>query len=359
MSKAMTYLLWQGKFWIAGLALLGGLIGFTAASVWPKRYEATVVLRSSEPASFVPFSALLTEMPGEWHQTSNITATAQQLFLQLARDRNNLEAFVLSHRALFEPGLDLKDRQKLLEVIDDLELSSQRSAIPYLLKRDSADGPSLRLDFNYAEGSRGVEFLNNYVEDLISQTNSRLVGNARNTLQSVRESRERELLKLREMRDLRARQSILEYEEALATARAAGIEQPAIANLGSAAAVVATNSPAPLYYYGTVILAAELKKVRARIGNDLAIPEFAAIGASVKDIDNRMAALGKFVLQPVVVTETAAAPTRPKSPRRGLISLLGFLLGAFAGFLLMLVRVPKVQRSYSTEPAVQRASAAT
>src|ERR1700687_5123882 len=131
----MTYLLWQGKFWIAGLALLCGLTGFTAASVWPKRYEATVVVRSSEPASFVPFSVLLTDMPGEWHQTSNIAGTAQQLFLQLARDRNNLEAFILSHQALLRPDLDLKDRRKLVEVIEDLELSPQRSAIPYLMRK--------------------------------------------------------------------------------------------------------------------------------------------------------------------------------------------------------------------------------
>jgi LPS O-antigen subunit length determinant protein (WzzB/FepE family) len=337
----MTYLLWQGKFWIVGLALLCGLTGFTAASVWPKRYEATVVVRSSDPASFVPFSVLLTDMPGEWHQTSNITGTAQQLFLQLARNRNNLEAFILSHQALFRPDLDLKDRRKLVEVIEDLELSTQRSAIPYLMRKDSADTPSLRLDFNYAEGSRGVEFLNNYVEDLISQTNSQLVGNAQSTLQSVKESRERDLLKLREMRDLRARQNVLEYEEALGTARAASIEQPAISNLGSTAAVVAANSPVPLYYYGTVILTAELKKFHDRIGNDLAIPQFAAIGASVKDIDNRLAALGKSVLRPVIVTELAADPIRPKSPRRGLIAVLGFLLGAFAGSLLLLVRTPK------------------
>ena len=97
----MIDLLWRGKFRIAGFAILAGLIGFVAASVWPKRYETGVVVRSAEPASFVPFSVVLADMPGEWHQTSNITGTVQQLFLQLVRDRVKLEAFILSHRTLF------------------------------------------------------------------------------------------------------------------------------------------------------------------------------------------------------------------------------------------------------------------
>lgn len=335
MSERMIYLLWRGKFRIAGLAVVAGLIGFVVASVWPKTYEAGVVVRSAEAASLVPFSVVLADMPGEWHQTSNITGTIQQLFLQLVRDKVNLESFILSHRSLFRPDLDPGDRKKLLEVMDDLEISTQRSALPYLIRKDNTEIPSLRFDFSYADGSQGVEFIKSYVDDLISQTNSRLVANARSTLESVKQSRERELLKLREFRDLRARQNVLEYEEALATAKAGNIQQPVVANLGSTAALVSANSPLPLYFYGTGILTSELKKFQERIGNDLAIPEFAAISASLKDIDNRAAAVGKLVVQPLVIIERAAPPVRPKSPRRGWITFVAALLGAFAGSLLL------------------------
>jgi LPS O-antigen subunit length determinant protein (WzzB/FepE family) len=344
----MIYLLWRGKFRIAGFAILAGLIGFVAASVWPKRYETSVVVRSAEPASFVPFSVVLADMPGEWHQTSNITGTIQQLFLQLVRDKVNLEAFIISHRTLFRPDLDFEDRKKLLEVVDDLDISTQRSALPYLIRKDSTEIPSLRFDFNYADGDQGIEFLKSYVDDLISQTNSRLFANARSTLQSVKESKERELLKLREVRDSRARQNILEYEEALATARAANIEQPVVANLGSTAALVSANSPVPLYYYGIVILTSELKKFHERIGNDLAIPEFPAISASFKDIDNRTAAVGKLIVHPLVIIERAFDPTRPKSPRRGLITVVALLLGAFAGSLLLLARSSRSSAAAAT-----------
>jgi LPS O-antigen subunit length determinant protein (WzzB/FepE family) len=294
-----------------------------------------VVVRSAEAASFVPSSVVLADLPGEWHQTANITGTIQQLFLQLVRDRVNLESFVLAHRALFRPDLNLDDRKKLLEVMDDLDLSTQRSALPYLIRKDNTEIPSLRFDFSYADGSQGVEFLNSYVDDLILQTTSRLLANARSTLKSVKESKERELLKLRELRDLRAGQNVLEYQEALTTAKAANIQQPVVANLGSTAALVSANSPLPLYFYGTGILTSELKKFQERIGNDLAIPEFAAISASLKDIDNRTAAIGKLVVQPLVIIERAAPPVRPKSPRRGWITFVAALLGAFAGALLL------------------------
>jgi LPS O-antigen subunit length determinant protein (WzzB/FepE family) len=342
-SEKMIRVLWRGKLQIAGLAVVAGLIGFVAASVWPKRYEASVMVRSAEAASFVPFSVVLADMPGEWHQTSNITGTVQQLFLQLVRDKVGLESFILGHRSLFAPDLDLQDRKILLEVMDDLEISTQRSALPYLMKRDNTEIPSLRFDFSYADGSQGVEFLNRYVDDLISQTNSRLLANARSTLESMKESRERELLKLREVRDSRARQNVLEYEEALATAAAANIQHPVVASLGSTAALVSANSPLPLYFYGTGILTSELRKFHERIGNDLAIPEFPAISASLKDIDNRTAAVEKLVVQPLVVIERAADPTRPKSPRPGRIAAIAALLGALAGSLLLLGRSSRLR----------------
>lgn len=329
---------WKRRFSIAGLALLGGLVGFLGAALWPKKFEVSVVVRSSDPGELIPLSVMMTDMPGEWHQTANVASTAQQIFLQLSRDRNNLESFILRHRSWFAPNVDLDDRKTLTDMVDDLDVSTKRSAIPYVVRKDSAETPSLQFGFTYDEGTRGVEFLNSFVEELISQTSSRLRANAHSTLESVKLSKARELSRLREVRDGRVQQSILEYEEALATARAAGFEQPAIANLGSTSAVVATSTPAPLYYFGSIILTAELQKLRARVGNDLVIPEYASIKASFGDIDKRMDGLEKLVLKPIAITELAVVPVRPKSPRRGLITIIGILLGGLVGCLTVLGR---------------------
>jgi len=334
---------WKSRFSIAGLALLGGLIGFLGATLWPKKFEVSVVVRSSDPGELIPLSIMMTDMPGEWHQTANMASTAQQIFLQLSRDRNNLESFILHHRSWFAPNLDLNDRKTLTDVMDDLDVSTKRSVIPYLVRKDGAETPSLQFGFTYDEGTRGVEFVNSFVEELISQTSSRLLANARSTLESVKLSKTRELSRRREVRDGQVRQKIFEYEEALATARAAGLEQPAIANLGSTSAVVATSTPMPLYYFGSIILTAELQNFRARIGNDLAIPEYASIKASFGEIDKRMDDLEKLALKPIAITELAVDPVRPKSPRRGLITIIGILLGGLAGCLTVLGRQVRVK----------------
>jgi LPS O-antigen subunit length determinant protein (WzzB/FepE family) len=168
-----------------------------------------------------------------------------------------------------------------------------------------------------------------------------MVGDGPASLQALRVEKERELERLRGQRDISLKQGLARYEEALNTATSAGIERPIVANLGSTVAIVAGNSQVPLYYYGSVILKSEMKNLEGRVGDDLAIPEFAAIQSTLKDIESRLAALARVKLKPVAISEDALqsdVSTTP-SPLPFAIGLL--LAGGLFGYLWALIRTRK------------------
>jgi hypothetical protein len=165
-----------------------------------------------------------------------------------------------------------------------------------------------------------------------------MVGDGAASLQALRVEKERELDRLRGQRDISLKQAVARYDDTLNTATSAGIERPIVANLGSTAAIVAGNSQVPLYYYGSVILKSEMKNLASRVGDDLAIPEFAAIQSSSKDVESRLAALARVKITPVMISEDAFQSDVSTTHSPVLISL-GFLLaGGSAGYLWALMR---------------------
>jgi hypothetical protein len=164
-----------------------------------------------------------------------------------------------------------------------------------------------------------------------------MVADGISTLKALRADRQRELDRLRQQQNVALRQSVAKYDDALATATAAGIESPVMANLGSTAAVVATNSQVPLYYFGVTILKSEMKNLLSHIGDDLAIPEFAILQSALKDHDSRLEALSQIKLKPVVVSEDAYQSDKPTWPPATNFAI-GFLLaGAALGYLWALL----------------------
>ena len=81
-----------------------------------------------------------------------------------------------------------------------------------------------------------------------------------------------------------------------------------------------------------------MKNLEGRLGDDLAIPEFAAIQSSSKDIENRLAALARVKITPVMISEDALQSDVPISPSPVLVAI-GFLLaGGLSGYLWALMR---------------------
>ena len=319
---------WNAKILIAACAITAGLAGYFGAQLLPKIYEASVIVRPQSSAQFVGLGSLLAGTSGDWHRPENIATSGYELFLRNIRNKFAREAALLSRRTLF-PGTNFDDRYDVLALSNNISVTATDKPVV-----DRA----ARITFRYGSGQQGADFLNSYVDQIISETASEMVGDGISTLKAMRADRQRELDRLRQQQNVALQQTVAKYDDALATAAAAGIESPIISNLGSTAAIVAGNSQVPLYYYGVTILKSEKKNLQSHIGDDLSIPEFSSIQAALKDLDGRLEALSQVKIKPVNISENAYQSDRPTWPP-AMNFAIGFLLaGAVFGYLWALLR---------------------
>jgi len=324
-------IIWGARFLISICAIVAALAGCFGALLLPKTHETSVVVRPQSSSEFVEFATILSGTSGEWHRSENVATSGYELFLRNIRNKFSREAALSSQRALF-PNTDFDDRRAVLDLVNRVSVAASDKTV--------AD-KSAKITFRYRADSRGADFLNSYVGAIVSGTAADMVGDGAASLQALRVEKERELERLRGQRDISLKQGLARYDDALNTATSAGIERPIVANLGSTAAIVAGNSQVPLYYYGSVILKSEMKNLEGRVGDDLAIPEFAAIQSTLKDIESRLAALARVKLKPVAISEDALqsdVSTTP-SPLPFAIGLL--LAGGLFGYLWALIRTRK------------------
>jgi LPS O-antigen subunit length determinant protein (WzzB/FepE family) len=316
--------IWSARLLIAACAIVAALAGYFAVLVLPKMHDTSVVVRPQSPSQFAEFATLLNGASGEWHRTENVATSGYELFLRNIRNKVSREAALSSQRALF-PNTDFADRRAVLDLVNKVSV---------------ATGPdkSAKITFRYELASRGADFLNGYVGAIASATAAEMVGDGVASLEAVRVEKQRDLERLRGQRDITLKQGIARYDDALNTATASGIERPIVANLGSTAAIVSGNAQVPLYYYGSVILKSEVKNLEARIGDDLAIPDFPVLQSSSKDIESRLAALAQVKITPVIISEDAFQSDVSVTPSPGLVAL-GFLLaGGLVGYVWALMR---------------------
>jgi LPS O-antigen subunit length determinant protein (WzzB/FepE family) len=319
-TSQWLWLLWKGKYRILSCAFAAAIVGVFIATTLPKVYETNLVVRPAGQAAFVPFSDLLSVTPGNWHSTGNIIATAKQSFLGFARDRDYLRAYVLSHQDLM-PKAKLDDPDVLQKIVYE--------RFDVIVSKDTSDD-SFQFRFRYGTGTSGAQFLNGFVKMTIDKTIESLNANGRSTLAATKKSKENELERLREMRDIGAKQLILKYQEALDAAKSASIEKPVIVNSETTSPLVVASGQTPLFLFGTQVLATELKNIEARKGNDLAIPEFSSIASSMADISRRLNALDQTLGAPIVITQLAYE-TRPVFPPKTPIILICVAIGAALG----------------------------
>lgn len=324
-TREWLLLLWNGKYRILSCAVAAAIVGVVVATTIPKVYETSVVARPASEATFAPLSELLSVTGGATVSTGLSTAgaviAAKQAFLTAARDRDYLRAYVLSHQDLM-PQAKLDNPEALQKTVYE--------RFDVIASKDPTDD-SFQLRFRYGAGTSGAQFLNDFAKTLIDKTIETLHTNARIALAAAAKSKENELERLRETRDTRAKQLMLEYQEAMETAKSANIEKPFTVTQGAtSSAIVVAPGRMPLFLHGTQALATELKNIEARKGNDLAIPEFGAISSSIADFGRRLNAVDQTLGPPIVITQLAYE-SRPIFPPKTPIILICVAIGAAIG----------------------------
>jgi len=107
--------------------------------------------------------------------------------------------------------------------------------------------------------------LNSFAKMLIDKTIETLHTNARTALDAAKRSKENELRRLREIRDISTEQKMLEYREALEIAKSVNIEKPFAVIQDTTSPVVVAPGRTPLFLlHGSQALAIELKNIEAR-----------------------------------------------------------------------------------------------
>jgi LPS O-antigen subunit length determinant protein (WzzB/FepE family) len=306
-------LLWKGKYWILCSVFLAAMVGLVIANLIPKSYETVVITRPASPSVLAELSEILAESPGEWHLPTNIYATTQQIFLRLGRDRNGFLSYVHSYQ---EPTSNVTSFN-----LKSLNVVAQAN------KND--DAIEFRLD--YGDHTSGSQILNGFVKRVIDKTSERLHADGRSSLEAGKATKERELARLREYRDISAKKTMFIYQQAFDTAKNADIETPIVSSLG------ALSGQQPLFYYGTKILASELKHIDESIGNDLAIPEFPELKSRIDDSERRIKALDHWLGTPFDITETASE-NGPIFPPKTPILLICIAIGTTLGVSLVFIR---------------------
>lgn len=316
-TREWLLLLWKGKYRILAFAFVAAIVGVLIVTTIPKAYEANLVARPASEAALAPLSDLLSVPTGSGRQPVNMAAAAKLAFLAVARDRDYLRAYVLSHQDLM-PQAKFDDPNVLQKIVYE-----RFDVIP---SKDASDD-AFQLRFRYDSGTSGAAFLNGFAKMLIEKTGETLSANGRSMLIAARTSKENQLIQLREMRDVRIRQLLLEYHEAMETAKSVNIEKPFSVIQESPSPIVVAPGRTPLFLYGSQALAAEIKNIEARKGNDLAIPEFSEIASTVADLGRRLTAIDQPLGAPIVITQLAYEG-QPLFPPETPIVLICIAIGA-------------------------------
>jgi LPS O-antigen subunit length determinant protein (WzzB/FepE family) len=321
---------WRAKVPVAAFAIVAALAGYLTERYLLRTYETSVVVRPQVSMAFIEFSSLLQGTAGSWNNIESASESAYDLFIRNVQNTEAREAALAANRSML-PDATREDSVAIPRLAGMFSVVVGDGKI-------NLSGKTTTVSLRYKKDWRAAPLLNQYVAELIAGTGRSMIDGGRNRLEALRGGYQRDLARLRALRDVAAKQAALTYAEALGTAIAAGIDGPITTNLGTTAAVVAGNSQVPLYYYGRNILQNEIKNIQSHVGNDLAIPEFTSLQAMTRDVEARLTALDQVKIQAVVVSEPASEFGRRVSPSPIGIVLLCLGAGGICGYLWATIR---------------------
>lgn len=184
-----------------------------------------------------------------------------------------------------------------------------------------------------------ADWANSYVALAIAATREELIGALTGEITIREQSLQRQISALREIGEKERKDRIARLEGALTIAESIGLEEPAdatpLVSINTHRHSKGLEGSGILYLRGAKALRAELSLLSERTSEDAYIPE-------IPDLLKKLALLKGIDLSPdllsvVTIDRPADIPEDPIKPRKGLIIVLGFILGLIlAPFFVLL-----------------------
>jgi len=342
--RALILTLWTSKVLIIVITLIFTCIGAAYAFLSSPIYQASVHtlpstssgLASYNIASQLTGAAIRGAVPESSTGIEPLsTEAAYKIFLRHLNSstirQEFFEKFYLPAQAENETEIEKQRAWKRLN--DELTIT--------LPKRVDEVEASLRLEGKNPHTIAG--WANTYVELATQAASEELLDGLAGEVSIRKLSVVDQIATLRQIAEKTRRSRIARIEEALAIAEGIGLENPA-----EGIPLIAINtydrdtenvtSGNLLYLRGSRALRAELQQLHQRESDDPYIPEMPNLlkkQALLNSID-----LNPDLLSVATIDRAAIAPEEPIKPQKGLIILVGFILGVFSSiFFVLLLRI--------------------
>ena len=308
--------IWAGKWKIVTAILLCLALAIGYLSVTPKIYilEATL----GPPAN----TDIISIQPSALKNDDEAPSTVFSLVKAYSKSEDELLKFWLSYNG--KASLDNEEAENRF-------LSFYGA---FSVKEDTKVGTAT-LSLQTINPNDDISLMRELPSYINKQVINQLVLRVKPALKVQKERLEAEIVRVRRQYQMSLQDEIARMEEALAIAKAVGIEKTPYDQLANIELKVVDN----LYMLGSAALSSQLKVLNERRGSDAFVPRLRDLQNKVEQIEADFALLGaqKNQARAFIVIDPIARPLKPAKPKTALVLALSIVLGGMLGCFWLLI----------------------
>lgn len=314
------YELWQTIWSQKLIIILITTLITISAGIWafnlPKVYEAETFL-------LPPKNQHITQLNIQNIGGISSEATTRSVFDQFRSDLLSYE----NQKAFFnEQNLAEHFEHKATPSKSALELFMQNFKFSPPAKNANTAAASFK--YQYGQPELSAQWLNDYVAFTLEKTKLELVDEIDSKIIRQKTNLSQEASALISQAEINRQRKIIELTEALAIAKKAGINEPAISQQ--------TLLNYPQYLKGSHLLAAEIGALKSRDSDVAFIPELSKINQHLAMLESLK--INTDLIQVAQVDQIAKVPASPVKPNKKLIVAVALVLGGMLGIFIALIR---------------------
>lgn len=316
--------------WVVALAVLGATLGGLLAFMLPKKFQASVYVEPPLAVQYMEANALRTSVSGlKWVSGEHLYG----IFLnQLLSDESRHDFF----ENVYLPSLTKKPQS-------DLEKNTlYKSVMPKLIAvKEPVPKKGRQLysvEIQASTGKDTVDWMRAFLARVESAARVRWIEGEQKIIDVTIKNIEKDLMEKYELTRSHREDREVRLDEAFRVAKAVGQLGPQLTTgqLPKQDGIAGYADGSSLYARGVKSLGAEIEILREREDDSAFIDGLREAQAKLKSLRGQhlqQQAVGMYRIDGQLLE-----PAKPNSPKKGLLIIVGFLLGGFCGVLAAFIR---------------------